>query len=407
MARTDLLSLLAGNIGSEDEYIARDPFYAGAVRFNQTPIQPRTSAEAIWAPALQGLISGTMTGLAKRGGRESMYQDVRQLLGSERPDTYGPLTQAESLMDYSSPTAPQGWTGKIGQQAILSNLIAGQNLSSINKDVNKFLLKTAFESDSLDDRDIAKAELQKRLGFNLGAVASNGVGGLDTEVKTITPITGLGDRRRQLQRETGSMKVGDALFKEEQKVSKKEEAMLSEVKTTLKEVGAVYDEVSSITQTGGALPGVSLLTETGAKIGGTQAVIMGFLQKFAKGNPSDKENAVLQQAMPKWYDSPERVLIKKKKMLTFLELSASGTPYLEGMAKAGMDVPLSMITAEGVLKKFEPQNQSRSSEGKTPLGNTEMLNNRDAQKAYLQELVNQGLPEDEMRRLYNARFGGG
>jgi len=336
--------LAAQSIKGEDDYNKNSPWMNSGRNVLNTPIQPKNNLEAILGPIALGLAGGAMQGYGKREANREAYQDYSN----------NPILQG--LTGYGEETMPSDWTTKQGQQDLILNALKKQQIddsaAALAAEKSKVLLALAG-SDNPETQDLAIAELKENIGLGstpttprqveTPSQVENLIDGIDTSVAK--PTVGLGDRRRQLQRETGSIEMGDKLFEHEQKESKKELANKTEVAVTLEEVANVYDEASKVTQTKETLPGISYLTNEGAVLGGSKAVIMGFLQKFAKGNPSDKENAVLQQAMPKWYDSPERVLIKKEKMLVFLKLSAAGIPYLDGMEKAGMDVGDSSIRA--------------------------------------------------------------
>lgn len=337
---TDLLPFLLRDQSADTAIAASDP-YAQVKQapdlISQVLLQSAANpdyslSDKITAGLLTGLGSGLLGGLSNdyQSRAKNAYTDIL-LHGGDKPDVL-----SQDVFDIANQQREKA--------DIFSKLIGAEKESSnaSNREAAeiKGLVDIASSSDSLDDREFAKQILAKKYQIDLG-----GAYPVATQGEVRGDVVDLGERRKQLQRETGSIKLGDALFEKEQTESKKELATLEDTTNALSVVGSVYDEAKKVKGVE-AIPYVTApFTEGGATLGGSQAVIMGFLQKLAKGNPSDKENAVLQQAMPKFYDSPERIEIKKKKMLSFLKLAAGGAPYLEAMERAGMDVDLGKLSA--------------------------------------------------------------
>lgn len=120
-----LYEALAGGLGNEQQYQSQDPYLMGGLSILKSPTPaPRTNSEAILLPLLQGLAGGAMMGYGQSNANNTAYADYKaspllaQLAGQQNigPVANGALYANELLHDYSSPTAPEGWTPKIGQQ---------------------------------------------------------------------------------------------------------------------------------------------------------------------------------------------------------------------------------------------------------------------------------------------------
>lgn len=125
---SNLFELLAGGLPSETEYRADNPFYTAGRGFAQTQFQPRTSSEAIWMPAAQGLLSGLLQGVGKGQARQAQYSDIKALPGIQQllapsPDFIGP---PDPMHAYTSETAPEGWTPKIGKADMIMAALSAQ-----------------------------------------------------------------------------------------------------------------------------------------------------------------------------------------------------------------------------------------------------------------------------------------
>lgn len=116
-----LFELLAAPVKSQQQYREDDPFYRGGLAALQMGVTPETNSEAIWAPAIQGLLSGSLLEYGKRRANEAAYSDISGLLGSQGS---GPLTQTQSL--YSSPSAPPGWSYEKGRTDLIREALSGQ-----------------------------------------------------------------------------------------------------------------------------------------------------------------------------------------------------------------------------------------------------------------------------------------
>lgn len=125
---TSLFELLAGGLPSEAEYRADNPLFNAARGMASIQVQPRTSAEAWWMPATQGLLSGFLQGAGKAQAREAQYSDIKALPGIQQllapsPDFIGP---PDPMHAYTSETAPEGWTPKIGKADMILAALSAQ-----------------------------------------------------------------------------------------------------------------------------------------------------------------------------------------------------------------------------------------------------------------------------------------
>lgn len=130
-----IYDLLAGNVPSEQDYLANDPYYIAGRGVLGIQAKPTTSAEAWIGPLLQGLAGGGLMGLGKTNAAQSAFSDARTspflapLLAAE--------TQASALPDYSANSflapylqeeMPEGFTPKQAKaDQIMALLLADQN----------------------------------------------------------------------------------------------------------------------------------------------------------------------------------------------------------------------------------------------------------------------------------------
>lgn len=133
-----LYQLRAANIGSENDYLLQDPWFTGGRSLAQSNwgAGARNDAEAFVLPLLQGILSGSMTGMGRQNARQDMYSDIRSMLAGDT--NIGPVASgseyAKDLLgsalagEYASPTMPEGWTGKQGRDDLLQALIGQAQL---------------------------------------------------------------------------------------------------------------------------------------------------------------------------------------------------------------------------------------------------------------------------------------
>ena len=137
-----LLQYLANSYGSENDYLAQDPWFNAGRSINamQTPAG-RNDAESLLLPLLKGIIGGSVTGYGRQQAQESMYDDIRaQLAGNMN---IGPVASgAEYAQDllgsalagkYSGEDMPDGWTAKQGKGDLLQALVGQSQLQELEQ----------------------------------------------------------------------------------------------------------------------------------------------------------------------------------------------------------------------------------------------------------------------------------
>lgn len=134
-----IVDYLAGGFGDTESYEAKDPFVQAARAFGSYQYKPQTSSEAVWMPALQGLLSGGLYGYGKAQARETAYdiarvnplmQQYSQQVKDKDASFIGPQTEegklASLLADYSGENAPEGWTADKVKPQMIQALLTQQ-----------------------------------------------------------------------------------------------------------------------------------------------------------------------------------------------------------------------------------------------------------------------------------------
>lgn len=153
-----LADLLAGNIGTDQQYQAQDPFFLAGMNIAKTPLAaPQDNTQALLLPALQGLLSGGLIGYGKDQARQAQYKDysaspLMQALSSSQ--NIGPVADAgtyanELTHSYGQETAPAGWTGKIGQSDLITALQQKEQADDLKSKVTSSVLDSAVKDGSL------------------------------------------------------------------------------------------------------------------------------------------------------------------------------------------------------------------------------------------------------------------
>lgn len=144
----DLLSLLAGSLGGEQDYWAQDPFFgAGRSVASWDLPRPTSNAEAIFGPALQGGLAGLLTGYGMKSANQSAYKDYSSILRplQGQSDFVGPPTEEQALHGYLSETAPEGWTPKIGK----SDLVLASLMQEAQREQEAKKLERQYDMEKL------------------------------------------------------------------------------------------------------------------------------------------------------------------------------------------------------------------------------------------------------------------
>jgi hypothetical protein len=130
-----IYDLLAGNVQSEQDYLAQDPYYASGRGILGIQAQPTNSTEAWIGPLLQGLAGGGLMGLGKQNAAQSAFSDARSspflapLLAGEKEASMLPDYTANSyLAPYLQDEMPEGFTPKQAKaDQIMALLLASNN----------------------------------------------------------------------------------------------------------------------------------------------------------------------------------------------------------------------------------------------------------------------------------------
>jgi hypothetical protein len=111
----NLYEMLAG-VGNQAEYLVDDPFFMNSRQVSGWNIQPKTNAEAIWAPLVQGLLQGSLQGVGKQRAADAQYADMR-------------ASPMASLLagDYASEERPAGMSPRGMTRDIVMASLAKQN----------------------------------------------------------------------------------------------------------------------------------------------------------------------------------------------------------------------------------------------------------------------------------------
>lgn len=178
-----LLQALMGDLGEDADYRAQDPFFMAGRSAGGWQYQPQTSSEALWMPALQGLLSGALTGYGKESSRQTAYDDARLsslLQGKSLRPTgaeFGPLGAKDALVhDYTQEDAPEGWTPKIGKADMVFQALREEKRMEAEAKAEELREKfaTEFGPEAIAGaRDLAQAKKAGELS------AEGGTGRLD------------------------------------------------------------------------------------------------------------------------------------------------------------------------------------------------------------------------------------
>lgn len=146
-------------LGSVANAKAEDPYLTGARSVASWQMQPQTNAEAIWGPAVQGLLAGFLAGQGKKNVNETAFNKIASsnLIKALNPlgvGVSGPLTEAQSLAggdiarQYGG-AMPEGWTAESGISDLMLQL--AQKEAQDTKDLarQKYLLENKLVEDPI------------------------------------------------------------------------------------------------------------------------------------------------------------------------------------------------------------------------------------------------------------------
>lgn len=335
---TDLLSALLGNIGGEQDYLAKDPFYNGArAVFSMDMPHATNNTEAILGPLLQGFAGGALSGYGRKHAAEEQYQDysksplIKALSASQSfaPDTVGigPFANPETLTDalsrsYGQEKMPSGWSPKIGQQDLILGALAKQQQDDLE-------LKRAGAHEEL-----LKALATKGLGITEGG----GVGVLPGYAESMARIAGEEERAKA---------AGSAMFPGVPAALQddvvKEIAAKSAVEGSNEFISKQFDDAKNYARTWAA--GVPIVpTQAKNELAGIQTNLRTHLQKLLGREMNGPEQEKLMAALPDSYDSKAQIEAKKKRFQELITAITPKTPLLDALN----GVPEHERTAAGV-----------------------------------------------------------
>lgn len=158
----NITDILAGQVPSEAEYYAQDPFYSAGRNILGFQARPTSDAEAWLGPILQGLAGGGLMGYGRENAGQKAFQDAQSFLApmlqKTNTDFIGPPTQADFLADpvlsggltqYLAEQAPEGFSPNKARTDILTSLLQGQQAQEVALEQSK--QKTQLANELLKD----------------------------------------------------------------------------------------------------------------------------------------------------------------------------------------------------------------------------------------------------------------
>jgi len=160
-------------LGSVANAKAEDPYLTGARSVASWQMQPQTSAEAIWGPAVQGLLAGFLAGQGKKNVNETAFNKIASsnLIKALNPlgvGVSGPLTEAQSLAGVDiarqyGGAMPEGWTAESGISDLMLQLAQkeaqdqqAQDRFKAQEDLKKSLMIEGVKTEQIPLQDALK-----------------------------------------------------------------------------------------------------------------------------------------------------------------------------------------------------------------------------------------------------------
>ena len=165
-----LFDILANSLPSEAEAYGTDPFYQAGKSVAGWQLKPQTSAEAIYMPAIQGLLQGILTGYGQREVNEDLYDQYKKLPSMQsilmgRPDdaAFGPLTSADAAIAdtpmYSFEDAPEGWKPSAAKAHYIQSLIEQQSEQEVKDKIAVYEAANTYGSKAASARILEPEEV--------------------------------------------------------------------------------------------------------------------------------------------------------------------------------------------------------------------------------------------------------
>lgn len=315
MAATSLYNALASGLPDENYFLAQNPFFnAGRSVSSWNLPAPTNNFEAIFGPALQGFLAGTLTGYGKHDARQEAYNVYAPLLSSlnsSRPESapYGPLTYDDALKvnPYASSTMPEGWNARVGQQQLFQALIKADA-------ENEFAQKKAEQQGAL---------MNSLMGKGLQLAPSENGGGL-----TIAPIPGYAEALAAQEAAVTQAKNGGVLpgvpapLKDE---ATKEIQSIASSKKAENFIHSEFERAKKQSSLEALIPGSSAANE----MVGVQTNLRTFLQNYIGREMNTPEQKALMEALPDWNDTNKQIEQKEKGFMGLLKGMTKSTPILD------------------------------------------------------------------------------
>lgn len=349
-----LYDALIGATPSNQEALQQDPWYMSGLGIAKTPLpQAHTNADAIWGPALQGLISGALMGYGKNDAYQSAYDKIKtNPLMSALTASGAPVAQGE--FDYSQPDMPEGWTPEAAKPQLILAALAKQ------------------QSDEEEQR---KRDLQEQIKAKIELATNPDI--INAEVSQANRIAeGRADAQKNLlYGSTSGIPGMEGIPKSLQSEVMKETNTADKLNKNKALLSDSYDTTKNISSVDSMTP----FSKDAAKFNAARASILASLQSLWKGPMSDQDMKRIEPLLPEKYDSKERIDEKKSRMLKVIEANTDATPLLDSLGSG--------------LQK-----------GRVELKNTIDIGN-DPQ-AFIAQLKASGVDKDTAKRLYQEKFGG-
>lgn len=338
MAISDLYNALIGTVGNEQDYLAQDPYYSAGTNILRMQLPRATSnMEAILGPIAQGLIGGYLTGEGKRDATQAQYDAYRtnpmiRALGEQTdyfkdPNFIGPVSPTEVndalLHDYTSATAPEGWTPKIGKTDLLLGTITSEAAKEAEMKKQAAQDELAAQIQLKTDPKIRDAEITDYIAKARGAA------NIDAETKGLNALTTSPDPI--------TSEIYSKVPYEQRKDAIKEKGTIDKLSDGYKRIdelmgkGAIAAKDASTLLPGSVL-GIDIPTSESKKVLDTvSAGITSVALSVWKG-PLDEKDAkrILDPYLPTRNDTVETLKQKTEGLKQLLAQNAESTPILEG-----------------------------------------------------------------------------
>jgi hypothetical protein len=332
----DILSALSGNLGDQDYYQSQDPFYMSGRGMAQMQLPQATSnAQAIFGPALQGLLSGTLMGYGKQQATQQAYDAYRdnpfvRALAASKPENasgfVGPLSPDQLKGSYSSELAPEGWDAKQGKSDLMLGALAyekAQKQQEAKEQIKLEIAKKLAGEGLLLGED---SEVSSLPGF---ADAKANIVGAETAARKRAEIEAEGGRTSTIPGLEGIPKqLESEAIKEKGTLASKKQA-LQFIEDKFKDAEKLVGLKAGLSSVGVPFTDISVPSKEGeALIGLADSVITQIDKAVGREINSDVRKRMLNLA-PKWNDSKKTVQDKSKELQKLVASLYDTTPTLD------------------------------------------------------------------------------